>query len=883
LRKIIQKAIGIVIITILLSGNLFAGKYINEKRVYETKRVKTDIIINGLLDDETWSLVKWQSEFKQSEPYDGDEPSQKTSFKILYDDNNLYVGIRAYDTNPDSIETRMTRRDMIDGDFAGIQVDSYFDLRTAFTFLVSAAGVKMDLIMTNDGENEDMTWDPIWYVQTNIDTEGWTAEMRIPLSQLRFDKKGSQTWGLQVARMLFRKEELSIWQHIPQNAPGWVHLMGELHGLNDLEPKRQIEIAPYTVAKAERFEKTEGDPFATGKSKNISAGVDGKIGITNNLTLDFTVNPDFGQVEADPSEVNLTAYETFFEEKRPFFVEGKSIYSYNLMIGDGDMSSENIFYSRRIGRRPHHDPDLASGEYVEIPDNTSILGAVKLSGKTKNGFSIGIMESVAAKEQAEIDLEGERRFETVEPLTNYFVTRLQKDFDKGNTIIGGMFTATNRNIESETLKYLHNSAYTGGLDFMHQWKDRTYQISGKLFFSQVNGTPDALLQTQESSARYFQRPDADYLSIDSTRTSLFGHGGRLQFMKTGGGHFNYGVFMIWKSPGLELNDIGFLMSTDEIIQIAFANYRIWEPFSIFRNISVSFNQWKAWDFGLINNVNGGNMNFRTQFKNYWNVSTGFNLQGQRITNSLLRGGPSMKMPGSFNNYIFIQSDNRKKLFFNLMMSNRWGRYNSSGSNTYSLQATYKPLETLSISLRPNYNINKTELQYVTEQYFNDEERYIFASINQKVLGMSLRLNLSLTPNLTIQYWGQPFIAAGKYSDFKRITNNLSDDYTDRFYTFSGDEITYYSNDDGYYAIDEDLDSTEDYFCEDPDFNVKEFRSNLVARWEYVPGSTVFLVWSQSRDGFDPTGDFSLNSNISDLFDITPYNVFLVKFSYRFGL
>ena len=354
-------------------------------------------------------------------------------------------------------------------------------------------------------------------------------------------------------------------------------------------------------------------------------------------------------------------------------------------------------------------------------------------------------------------------------------------------------------------------------------------------------------------------------------------------MKTGGGHFNYGVFMIWKSPGLELNDIGFLMSTDEIIQIAFANYRIWEPFSIFRNISVSFNQWKAWDFGLINDVNGGNMSFRTQFKNYWNVSTGFNLQGQRITNSMLRGGPSMKMPGSFNNYIFIQSDNRKKLSFNLVMSNRWGRYNSSVSNRYSLQATYKPLETLSISLRPNYNINKTELQYVTEQYFNDEERYIFASINQKVLGMSLRLNLSLTPNLTIQYWGQPFIAAGKYSDFKRITNNLSDDYTDRFYTFSGDEITYYSNDDGYYAIDEDLDSTEDYFLEDTDFNVKEFRSNLVARWEYVPGSTVFLVWSQSRDGFDPTGDFSLNSNISDLFDITPYNVFLLKFSYRFGL
>ncbi len=878
-----KKAICLVIITTLLSCNLFANKYIDGKRVYETKRVKKEIIINGLLDDEAWDLVKWQSGFKQSEPHDGNKPSQETFFKILYDDNNLYVAIKAHDSHPDSIGTRMTRRDDIDGDFVGIQFDSYFDLRTAFTFLVSAAGVKMDMIMTNDGQNEDMTWDPIWYVKTNIDAEGWTAEMRIPLSQLRFDKKGSQTWGLQVARMLFRKEELSIWQHIPQNAPGWVHLIGELHGLNDLEPKRQIEIAPYTVAKAERFEKTEGDPFATGKSRNISAGVDGKIGITNNLTLDFTINPDFGQVEADPSEVNLTAYETFFEEKRPFFVEGKSIYSYNLMIGDGDMSSENLFYSRRIGRRPHHDPYLEpDGEYAKFPDNTTILGAVKLSGKTKNGLSIGIMESVAAEERAEIDFEGERRLETVEPLTNYFVTRLQKDYGKGNTIIGGMFTATNRNIESDSLKYLHNSAYTGGIDFMHQWKDRTYNISGKFFFSQVNGTPEALLRTQESSARYFQRPDADYLSIDSTRTSLMGHGGRLQFMKTGGGHFNYGVFLIWKSPGLELNDVGFLRSTDEIIQIAWAQYRIWEPFSIFRNFSVNFNQWRAWDFGLVNNMNGGNINLRTQFKNYWSVSTGFNLQGQRITNSLLRGGPSMKMPGSINNYISIRTDNRKKLSFNFMMSNNWGRYNSSVSNRYSFQATYKPLETLSISLRPNYNINRRDMQYVTEQYFNDEERYIFAGINQKVLGMSLRLNLSLTPNLTIQYWGQPFIAACKYSDFKRITNNLTDDYTDRFHTFSGDEITYYKDYD-YYAIDEDLDSEEDYFWEDPDFNVKEFRSNLVARWEYIPGSTVFLVWSQSRDGSDPTGDFSLNKDIGDLLDITPYNVFLVKFSYRFGL
>lgn len=877
-----NKTIGIVIITFLMSGNLLAGKFGAVKRVYETKRVKNELVIDGIINENAWKNVKWQSDFKQSQPHDGANPSQKTSFKILYNNNNVYVAIRAHDTYPDSIETRMTRRDDIDGDFAGIQLDSYYDLRTAFTFIVSAAGVKMDMIMTNDGENEDMTWDPIWYVKTNIDNEGWTAEMRIPLSQLRFDKSGNQKWGLQVARMLFRKEELTIWQHIPQEAPGWVHLMGELHGLNDLEPKRQIEIAPYTVAKAERFEKIEGNPFATGKSENISAGVDGKIGVTNNLTLDFTVNPDFGQVEADPSEINLTAYETFFEEKRPFFVEGKNIYSYNLMMGDGDMSSENLFYSRRIGRRPQHYPSLEEGEYADIPDNTSILGAAKLSGKTKNGLSIGIMESVAAEEKAEIDLDGERRFETVEPLTNYFVTRLQKDYDKGNTIIGGMFTATNRKNHTEALDHLHKSAYTGGLDFMHQWKEKTYSVSGKFFFSQVNGSPEALLKTQESSARYFQRPDAGYLSVDSSRTSLMGQGGRLQFLKSGGGHFSYGAFLIWKSPGLELNDIGFLRSTDQILQIGWAQYRIWEPFSIFRNFNINVNQWTAWDFGLVNNDKGGNFNFHTQFKNYWSLSTGINFNSQGISNSMLRGGPSMKTPGRINNFFSLRTDNRKKISFNVMTSINRGRYKSSQSNNYSIGVNYKPLKTLSISLQPGYSTNKRDLQYITKEQFNDEDRYIFSSIDQKVLSMSLRINLSLTPTLTIQYWGQPFIAAGNYSDIKYITNTMADDYEDRFHTFTGDEITYYEED-GCYAIDEDLDSEEDYFLGNPDFNVKEFKSNLVARWEYVPGSTVFLVWSQSRDGFDPTGNFALNRNVGDLFDITPHNIFLLKFSYRFGL
>ncbi|MCK4465527.1 MAG: hypothetical protein KAU83_07435, partial [Bacteroidales bacterium] len=381
------------------------------------------------------------------------------------------------------------------------------------------------------------------------------------------------------------------------DAPGWVHQFGELHGISGIKPKRQIEIAPYTVGNIERFEKEEGNPFATGKSSNLDIGVDGKIGITNNMILDFTVNPDFGQVEADPSQVNLTAYEIFFEEKRPFFIEGKNILSFPLMFGDGDLASENMFYSRRIGRRPQSYPNTQDGEYADIPINTSILGAAKFTGKTKNGLSIGILESITAKEKAEIDNEGIKRFETVEPLTNYSVSRVQKDFNKGNTILGGMFTTTNRKIENPDLNFLHTSAYSGGLDFTHQWKDRTYSFSLKTYFSQVKGSEEALIRTQSSSVRYFQRPDNDYVKFDSSRTSLSGYGGVLSAGKFANGHWRYAGFLSWKSPGLELNDLGFMTNADEILQIFWVGYRIWEPFSIFRNLNVNLNQWNTFDFG----------------------------------------------------------------------------------------------------------------------------------------------------------------------------------------------------------------------------------------------------------------------------------------------
>jgi len=860
------------------------GQEVPSRHQYTTRKMmatETPPVIDGTFNEPVWETVPWARDFTQHEPHEGIAPSQNSAFKILFDENNIYVAMKAFDTAPDSIETRLNRRDNMDGDLMGVQFDSYYDKLTAFSFLVSAGGVKLDFLMSNDGENEDESWDPIWYVKTKVDADGWNAEMKIPLSQLRFDRDSSSIWGMQAARFIYRLQEVSLWQPIARDAPGWVHLFGELNGMGGIKPKRQIEIAPYGVLGYDTYQAEDGNPFQDGKDLNYKIGLDGKVGITNNMILDFTVNPDFGQVEADPSEVNLTAFESYFEEKRPFFIEGKSLFSYAIVdVGDSDMSAEGLFYSRRIGRRPQGDPDLLDDEYANLPEFTNILGAAKVTGKTKKGLSFGILESVTAEEKTEIDYEGDRRHETVEPLTNYLVGRLQQDFGKGKTILGGIVTHTKRFINDSNLNFLHTEATTGGINFTTTWKDKNYYFSLNNVFSHVKGSEEALINTQESSARYFQRPDAKHLELDSSRTSLSGYGGRLSIGKQGGGHFNYGAILTWKSPGLETNDVGFLRSTDEILQILYAGYRIWEPFSIFRNLNFNAAQWHAWDFGGVNIVTGGNLNVGMQFKNYFRFETGFNLEGNALSSNMLRGGPMFKSPGSSNHFFFVSTDDRKKLVFEIMGSNGWGWDKSSRRQNYALEINYRPTNTLQFSLDPSISMSRRELQYIDESSFNGDPRYLFGHIEQNVVSFDFRINLSITPDLSIQYWGQPFIASGGYSNFKRITQPQAKQFHDRFQTYTSDQITYIDDDEVYF-IDENLDGSFDYAFDKPDFNFKEFLSNLVMRWEYIPGSTLYVVWSQSRHGVDPDGRFFLNRDFQDMFRIVPHNVFLIKLSFRF--
>ncbi len=851
-----------------------------EKKYYEAVRIETAPSIDGNLDDEAWQHNNWEGGLIQREPYENRPPSQPTEFKICFDNTNIYVAIRAFDSAPDSIVSRMSRRDNSDGDIIYIGFDSYHDLRTLFLFGVSSAGVRFDEIMSDDGGNEDETWDPIWQARAKIHEWGWAAEMKIPFTQLRFQKNSDEVWGLIVARGIFRHDETSIWPAIPRNESGFVHHAGELGGMEEVEPRKQLDITPYGVASFNSYEPVEGNPFMTGSDPMLKAGLDAKIGVTNNLTLDLTLLPDFGQVEADPSEVNLTAFETFFEEKRPFFIEGKNITSFNVGLGDGDIGNDNLFYSRRIGRSPHGSPSLDDNEYADMPAFTNILGAAKLTGKTKDGISVGFLESITAEVKADIDSMEQRSSEIIEPLTNYSLARVQKDFNKGNSIIGGVMTNTIRRLDDTGMEYLHKNATTGGIDFTRYFKDRDYILSASIYMSHVEGSEEAITRTQESSARYYQRPDAGHVELDETKTSLSGTGGSIVAGKIGG-KWLFQYMSNWKSPGVELNDMGYQRQADWVINVLWTGYNFTEPFSIFRNLSLGNDIYVTNDFGGNFLGMGYEWNINANLKNFWYYGMGGGLGLFNISNTMLRGGPSMYTPDTWRIWMNISTDGRKKLSASL-----WGNVNAQAENTslnysYGLTMTLRPLNTLRISLSPQYSVRADELQYITQDSFNDEDRYVFGRIDQKVLSMSLRINYNITPDLTIQYWGQPFIASGQYSNIKMITDPKAEEMKDRYHEYSPGQITL---EDDHYGIDEDTDGSYDYTFDIPDFNVDEWLSNLVVRWEFLPGSTAYLVWSQSRDFSSSEPDFGIWNNLSDLFtDKKANNVFLIKLSYRFGL
>lgn len=849
------------------------------RKVYYTTRLKTDApVIDGRLNDACWKGGNWGTDFIQLVPEEGGKPDQKTEFKILYDDEYIYCAYRAYDNEPEKIRRYLARRDNLGGDSGGFAFDSYFDRRTAYEFDVTAAGTKLDASHLDTGNTWelDLTWDAVWDGKAALEDSAWTTEMRIPLSQLRFTNKSEHTWGLLVWRFIQRNSQEILWERTPIHGQGRVYYFSDLKGLKNIKRPRRFEILPYISGRGELFQKEAGNPFADGGRKNAAFGIDSKIGLGSNFVLDLTINPDFGQVEADPSVINLTAFETFFEEKRQFFMEGKqSIMSYQL-------NDDLLYYSRRIGKTPGYRPDVSDNEHVNVPEANTILNALKITGKTDNGLSIGLMQSITALEKAEIHFEDGYRKEAVEPLTGYFLGRVQKEYREGGTVLGGILTSTNRKINDNHLQFLHSNAYSGGLDVVHMWGDLTYYMRMKSVFSRVTGDTRSIMNTAQSSRHYYQRPDADYLSLDSTSASLSGYGGTFEIGKGGKGHWRFSENMTWFSPGLDFNDIGFLKTADIIMQNSKLGYVVNKPFWILRDFSFSAVQNNQWNFGGDHLLSGGSAEVLVQFHNQHGFTAGIKQESSFLDTRILRGGPAFLLPSIRESEYSVFTDRSRHLSFKCAVVNRWI------DDPYSKYYRISPEYTLRLSDAFNfrntfeYEFNRDNLQYVDAYQKDSENRYLLGRINQKTFSSTLRLTYCLTPDLTIQYYGQPFISAGTYSHFKRVLHPRASNYRDRYKNYTGAEIQYDVNNDTY-LIDEEKDSETDYEMRNPDFKALQFRSNFVLRWEYNPGSTFYIIWSQNRSSSGIDELFRFRRDFRNLFDTYPHDIFMVKWSHWFSI
>lgn len=844
------------------------------------------IIIDGELDEAIWQSGNWQGNFIQRDPNDGSPETYKTEFCVFYDSDYLYVGAKAHDPEPDKIIAILTRRDSYSqSDWMYVSLDSYNDNRTAFEFGINAAGVKHDLRRFDD-TNADDDWNAVWEGKSHINDEGWTAEWRIPFRELRFTSNGNMQWGFQMYRELPRhNSELSVWSYWSHSEEGFVSQYGALTGLQNISVKNPVYIAPFVAGQANVSKNLVNPVHEKNYDLLSNVGADIRYSSPKGLTFNATINPDFGQVEADPADFNLTEFETYFRENRPFFMEGGNILRFSLGFGDGDAQFNNLFYSRRIGRSPQgwvpedDDKEVITTSY---PDRTNILGAAKLTGKTTNGLSIGVMEAVTSEETGKVFYEDDsRQVGVIEPLSNYWLSRVQQDFNDGQTNIGGIFTAVNRKLDDTGIDYLHKAAYTGGIDIDHEFLDRKYGFQGAIAFSNVRADTTAIQGTQMSSARYYNRVDADYLEYDPLRTSLSGYAVKAILTKNTG-NIRAATGGMAFSPGFEINDMGFLRQVDDVTQFTWVQYRKWEDMERLRSFQMNFNQWSVWNFNGDRRNIGGNINMHFDFNNNWGSGFGINKGWGGLDPAFNRGGPAMQTPDNWNLWGYANTDGRKKVILQME-----GFYFQSNDDVIGIgiepEITWRPKQNIQLTAGVEFNNLKDTWAWIGKaEDENGETQYIWSSMDQKTFSMVLRADLTLTPTLSIQYFAQPFFTAGEYFDLMRVNDSYAKDYNKRFEKF-GDDISYnYENDE--YEVDKGNDGIIDYTFEgQTDFNYKQLRSNLVLRWEYLTGSAIYLVWSQGFTDYESFKPFDIPRDTRTLFDTDGDNVFMIKISHMLNI
>lgn len=804
-------------------------------------------VIDGKDDDAVWREAPPITAFTEWQPTEGKQPRFRTEAKVAYDAANLYVFVRAFDPHPDSIIRLLERRDTFTpSDMIWIFVDSYHDKRTGYEFGVNAAGVKIDQAVYNGG-NEDGAWDAVWDVATRVDSLGWTAEFRIPLSQMRYSAERSHVFGFTIDRDIYRYNERVSWPKFSQAKPDLVSQLGTLTDLDDLEAPRRMEAMPYVVGKD--ASKIKNNRFTTGSSESV--GGDLKYRVASNLTLDATINPDFGQVESDPAVLNLTAYESFFDERRPFFVAGRGLFRYDVNCNQVNCSSEGLFYSRRIGRTPQ-----LAGTYGDtVPQQpTTIMGAAKLLGRFSDGLTVAAMDATTERARSLGDT-------TFEPTTNYSVVRAIKDSPDGQRSFGGILTAVNRRNDAWSSPHLASGAYAGGVDFRQRFLNNTYEVSGSLDRSQVDGSRAAILGYQTDAVHYFQRPDAA-LPLDSTRTSLLGDAEEFKFDKVGGQHLMFESAYQRRSAGFEVNDLGFLRRADEQSWSTWAGFFDRREHLFYQRFQWNNNWWQYWSTSGLPLEAAYNTNAHITLKNNVQLHFGGTVGqlGTTFDDRAARGGPAVRQDSYIAPWGGVNGNDRLPLVPSMWVNYSRGNGGRNSSINLSPELDYKMSGRFSSAFSLNWTHNISDNQW----YGNftdaaDLTHYTFAHLDQTTRSATIRLNYTFTPNVSLQVYTQPFVSKGVYANVRQLSATpRAAAYDDRYAAYGDTAVT--NNPGG--------------------FNFKEFQSNVVFRWEYTPGSTLFVVWNEGRQGFaSAAGTDGWQGDVRDLMSLHPANTFLVKVSY----
>lgn len=820
----------------------------NPALVARAVRAGQGVVVDGRDLDPVWGEAPVISEFREFTPVEDGDPRFRTEARVAYDQHNLYVFVRMYDPHPDSILSLLARRDIrTASDQIKIIIDGYHDRLSGIELAVNPAGVQRDYAVYNDG-NEDGAWDAVWEAATTIDSLGWTAEFRVPWSQLRYTPREENVFGFGIWRDIDRHNERVSWPVYRVSRSGFMSQMGELHGLRGLPTPRRLEVSPYVLAR------DAGVPAATGggfdRNRSVDVGADFKYGITSNLTLDATANPDFGQVEADPSVLNLGAFETFYQERRPFFVEGTGVFRFPVNCNVVSCGGEALFYSRRVGRPPQ-----LAGLYADntSPQRTTILGAGKLTGRLAGGLQLGVLEAVTGRAAGTQD-------RTIEPLTSFAAIRAQQEMRQGQSAVGLMITAVNRDLDQWTEPYLRRDAYVGAVNVRHRFLDRRYQVTGSFDVSRISGSPQAISSAQRSSVHYYQRPDDDIV-FDATRTELVGAAQEIAFGKVGGDRLLFETSYQRRSAGFDVNDLGFLRRADQQAWSSWMGLRWNRPRGIYQRVNWNFNWWQYWTAAGLPQERAANTNIHMQLKSNWWVHLGGTLGqlGATYCDRCARGGPAVRQSAYVAPWAGFEGDGRRQVVPFLFVN--FFRADDGRSQSWSLS----PSVNLRVSTRVRASLGAdwSENTNHTQWYGNFADsasvtHYTFAHLEQHTVALTLRVDYTFTRNLTLQAYAQPFVSKGTYSDVRELDAPRAEAFDDRYQPYGDATVT----------------------ADPGGFNFKEFRSNLVVRWEYRPGSRIYLVWSQGRSGGAGTeGTRSVVGDFRDLFQLPANNTLMVKASY----